>query len=283
MANRKGPDEITSEWLDVTPELAFKLLEANTHNRPLVQSRVERYARDMRAGQWRVNGDAVRFDINGILIDGQHRLWAVTESGVTLKMLVVRGLEPEAQDTIDQGKPRSIKEVFHLGGIENSRLVAPILLTIFRVSTNKPHIYTPEVAKAMYDYWHDDVQWMASAVSRYTKRATVAAALTIAHRKTPSVTDLFTGMVNSGTNLVQGQPAWLLREYIIAMLTRKRQSDVESMVVKKTLRALLAHLQKEKMANLQQSDAGWAYFVPDRRVLIPAAMRDSVWPVTEEK
>ena len=41
-------------------------------------------ARDMKAGHWRLTHQGIAFDPAGVLIDGQHRLWAIVESDTTL-------------------------------------------------------------------------------------------------------------------------------------------------------------------------------------------------------
>lgn len=102
--------------LDVTPAMAEALLNSNTKNRPLTSGRVEEYAAEMRAGRFPFNGDTVRFDTEAKMLDGQHRLWAIIETDVTMRMLLVFGLDPECFDTIDIGKIRTGPDtVWNLG------------------------------------------------------------------------------------------------------------------------------------------------------------------------
>jgi hypothetical protein len=72
------------EWMTVTPDQALKWLEdTNTNNRSVRDIHVQRLASDMKNGKWRgFNGEAIRFDSLGRLVDGQHRLWACTVAGV---------------------------------------------------------------------------------------------------------------------------------------------------------------------------------------------------------
>jgi hypothetical protein len=85
----------------VTPELAKQWLEANTHNRPLSEELVIAYMVDMLDGRWQYNGDAIRFDHTGRLIDGQHRLHACIEAGVPFETDSSRAgpLMPSARST----------------------------------------------------------------------------------------------------------------------------------------------------------------------------------------
>ena len=65
----------------ITPEEAAKMLETNQRNRNVSKNAVAAMARDMTAGHWRLNGEAIRIDGDGNLIDGQHRFSACVMSG----------------------------------------------------------------------------------------------------------------------------------------------------------------------------------------------------------
>jgi hypothetical protein len=108
--------DVQARLISVTPELAAKWLELNDHNRGVVTARVDQYAADMRRGEWRVNGEAIKISADGKILDGQHRLLAVLEADVAIETLVITGLEPDAQETMDQGRARSLADVFKLRG-----------------------------------------------------------------------------------------------------------------------------------------------------------------------
>jgi len=75
--------------VDVTPELAKTWLDANTSNRPVSELRVQQFAAQMQAGQWRLNHHGIAFAVDKTLLDGLHRLLAVIRSGKTVPMTVV--------------------------------------------------------------------------------------------------------------------------------------------------------------------------------------------------
>jgi hypothetical protein len=110
----------------VTPELAREWLGLNTHNRNLRTRVVLAYAADMASGNWQWNGDSVKFAADGTLLDGQHRLAAIAESGCTVAMLVVRGLKNETQDTVDGGVKRTFGDVLKLRGEQQPLILAAI-------------------------------------------------------------------------------------------------------------------------------------------------------------
>ena|GEM_PF-721449 len=117
-------DEITSAIEDVSPAQAQAWLNRGGHNRPTTKGRISRYARVMGRGEWRLNGEAIKFDRNGLIIDGKHRLLACVESGVTFRTLVIRGLEPEIFTVLDIGKNRTPGDIMGIAGYQNRVAVA---------------------------------------------------------------------------------------------------------------------------------------------------------------
>lgn len=115
MAEAKGA-KLTHTIADITPETAAKWLGQNIGNRNLRRQKVLQYARDMREGNWQLSGQAIQFDWNGRLIDGQHRLEAVIESGATIQALVVKGLDPKSREVIDTGAKRSASDALKFAG-----------------------------------------------------------------------------------------------------------------------------------------------------------------------
>lgn len=114
--------KVEAKMEKITPAKAKRYLANSNHgNRKLRPSRVEQYARDMVTDRWRFTGDAIRFNGDDTLIDGQHRLAAVVEAGVTVQMLVIRGLEDEAKTHIDTGAKRSFSDVLHYEGFSKNR------------------------------------------------------------------------------------------------------------------------------------------------------------------
>jgi hypothetical protein len=103
--------------VDVTPALAEDLLNrCNTRNRKLVDSHVELLADEMRAGRWRLTHQGIAFSPNRMLLDGQHRLWAVAMSGKTVPMRVFVNEPADTMTVVDAGKARSNDQLITLGG-----------------------------------------------------------------------------------------------------------------------------------------------------------------------
>lgn len=121
--------------MEVGPELAAKWLTGNTHNRNLRPSVVAKYAADMRAGEWKLTGEPVQFGSDGSLLNGQHRLTAIVESGRTVQLMVVTGLDPEVQERLDQGVPRQFSDVLNLRGESNPNLLAALTRKLHEYET----------------------------------------------------------------------------------------------------------------------------------------------------
>jgi hypothetical protein len=98
----------------ITPKQAEKYLQFNTSNRNLRKSLVSQYARDMTNGKWRLTHQGVAFNCDGTLLDGQHRLKAIVESGVTVQMLVARGVDSKNQLVMDDHAKRSAGDALTL-------------------------------------------------------------------------------------------------------------------------------------------------------------------------
>lgn len=111
----------------ITPDDARRYLGFNTHNRNLRARVVSGYARDMKSGNWRWNGETIKIAKDGTLLDGQHRLAAIVEAETAVDMLVIRGLPNLAQETMDAGAKRTLGDVLKLRGEAN---VVPLASTI---------------------------------------------------------------------------------------------------------------------------------------------------------
>jgi hypothetical protein len=97
-------------WLEIDPARAEEMLKRLEVNRRLVSNHVAFLAREMKDGLWKINGDTIRFS-GKRLLDGQHRLHAVVQSGITIWALVVEELDDASFDTIDTGRVRGAGDI----------------------------------------------------------------------------------------------------------------------------------------------------------------------------
>lgn len=89
-----------TETVNVTPELALKYLGTMKVNRRVKPQVVAQYAKDMQDGNWELTHQGIAFNTLNELNDGQHRLLAITQAGVTVPLQVTYGVDkPEVFDT----------------------------------------------------------------------------------------------------------------------------------------------------------------------------------------
>lgn len=207
--------------MEITPDLAEKWLTQNTHNRNLRDKAVLAYARDMEAGNWAENGEAVKFAKDGTLLDGQHRLQAIALSGVTVKMLVVTGLEGGTQETMDDGRKRTLSDALHLRNETNSVILGSLLRRALMWEMGQYRntgAYTPTNTECLtYLLHHPDVRASASAAASLRKPSRLpASVLGLTHwlfsRLDDEDAEWFFERLGSGVGLQQYHPVWTLRK-----------------------------------------------------------------------
>jgi hypothetical protein len=120
------PESVVPSRMTVTPEMAKDWTSRNLHNRPVRYTFVSQLARDMRAGNWDLNGETIKIADDGTLLDGQHRLYACMMAEVPFETFVITGLPASAQRTMDTGAKRRVSDQLSLAGEKNARALAPI-------------------------------------------------------------------------------------------------------------------------------------------------------------
>jgi hypothetical protein len=101
----------------ITPEHATSILENMTCNRKVRDRHVTRLAHMMRDGEWHDDaGDPIRFGSDNQLLDGQHRLWAIVQSGIPRRMVVLRGIQTGTMAVLDTGVRRTLADYLGMQG-----------------------------------------------------------------------------------------------------------------------------------------------------------------------
>jgi hypothetical protein len=139
--------------MEVGPELAAQWLEGNTHNRPLRQPLVDRLTRDIIAGRWRLTHQGIAFDTDGVLIDGQHRLWAIVLAAMPVRLRVFFNEPIDNMKAVDTGLARSNYDVLHLSG-EAGKITVNHLATL-RAMLAGDSSHTPRLTVS------EEAEWMA--------------------------------------------------------------------------------------------------------------------------
>ncbi len=120
----------TVEFFTLTPAHAEKFLSRNTSNRNIRPGKVREYARDMRNGKWLPYVQAIAFDWNGTMINGQHTCQAAIESGASVKVILVKGLDPDTRDVMDTGSKRTAADALKLRGSDGNHTILSAMARI---------------------------------------------------------------------------------------------------------------------------------------------------------
>ena len=158
------PTEMTAsiEYIDKTKASALLLLPYG-QQRSLTKSMVEKLAQAMNANEFI---DAIVNPIfisnTGKLLDGQHRLTALTHTNKTIPFLVVRGLPEETFVYFDQNKPRAAKDALKVRGVRNADKVAIVTKLIYHLLEGKSSVPRNEVLDRMVE----DYPAIESAVAK---------------------------------------------------------------------------------------------------------------------
>lgn len=233
IAQRKRNVEPEHYVVTVTPELAEKWLGINTRNRHIRPSVVDRYTRDMLEGEWQYNGDPIRISETNIVLDGQHRLHAVLQSGVSMRALVVTGLPDETQNTMDIGAARTMGDQLGLAGEKDAARLAAIARLAVGQSRGRWGMasYHPTHAEMRkYLSEHPDLRMACSIASRAQKDLPCSPSLIGAIYHSCAQIDrgdaeLFFGeQLCDGIGLFATDPAHVLRRKLRDDTTRGRSS-----------------------------------------------------------
>lgn len=101
--------------------LLFEEGEKFVQQRQVLESHVDDLARAMLRGEWLAThqGMAMSNRGDGLVLDGQHRLWAVVRSGVPCVFTVARGVPDEAFSKMDGQRTRTPQQLLGMLGINN--------------------------------------------------------------------------------------------------------------------------------------------------------------------
>ena len=107
----------------INPKKSKEYLKKNINNprgsNSLNRAHVKKLADDMKAGLWQLNAEPIVFDEDGFLKNGQHRLAAVILSGVTIEVVVIRGVSRDV-DIYDAQLKRTLNQMLKAKGFTES-------------------------------------------------------------------------------------------------------------------------------------------------------------------
>lgn len=222
------------ERIAVNPTKAQEWLGQNLErNRPISKGRVRSLAGDMTNGRWRSNGETLKFDRTGRLIDGQHRLSAVIAAERTVEFDVAFDVPEDAVQTIDQGRSRGAADVLHMHGLANAKVLSGSAKIVMNYLDGYNPSYT-QTAPAIQDFvdrFPDIEKYAGLATSLFgiIPPSPVGAVLYLGSvdGTRAKMVDTFVAGLRTGVNLDEGDPRLALRTSVANL--RARQSGSKAM------------------------------------------------------
>lgn len=222
-AVERGQREVFAEIITVTPALAEVLLTHNPDNRNIRPVKLGHYAADMINGRWVLNGETIKVSREGLINDGQHRLRAICESGVSLSVLFVFGLERASRTTVDQGAARTAGDYLTMDQVANGNLAAGIARLVMAYEASggktigkaKDYTNSEVVERVHRDPNMIEAARYAMAANKFTKGMAVpsiiGACFYILTDEHPSDAEGYMNQVCYGENIRRGDPAFAVR------------------------------------------------------------------------
>lgn len=139
-------EPLKTRKVQVTPELAAQWLKTNQENRNLSDEWIRKLSRDMTNNDFPNVGETLKFDTNGHLIDGQHRLKAVILSGKTVEFFVVENIPRDYRYRMDQVRVRKPSDALTMEHhVPNSQMaVATVrIILMWQIEVIKSQTFTP--------------------------------------------------------------------------------------------------------------------------------------------
>ena len=273
----------------VTPAIAEDWLTKNWRNRMLRPAHISRLARDMKAGRWVLNGEAIRFDTSGKLIDGQHRLLACMEAGAAFVSLVMYDCPPGVQGSLVGAVPRSFADELKMNGHAHTVLLSSSAkcCAVFDAFGHWEPQFTREITYfEQQDAFRKHEEKILSAahyaVERYHRSpqrhdrigVTQLSSMLVHFREhNREVADWFVDKAYSGAMIDEKEPIFLLRRVFAPRDPHRRLSHARRWAF--TIRAFNWTLEGRKMSRLYWRAGG---MTPE-----PFPRIGDVWDDPEEK
>ncbi len=215
-----------AEVQTLNPEVAKSWLERNTKNRPINLKHVAHLAKVMKRGEWKCNGEAIKISEDNVLLDGQHRLLAILDSGATIQSLVVYGLSQDVFPTMDRPLVRSAAQVLAMNNCANSSMVSSALNLVGgydEKTLNKTGGYSDSSPNRILKLYHQHPEvhqtvsaWDHKVRKIMSSRSAWHAAVYICSRVNKDDADRFFNSVVIGLKTTHGEPMTLNSpEYVL--------------------------------------------------------------------
>ena len=118
--------EMVTMTMLITPEQAQCWLDAMPHQRWVRQNKIRMLSRQMLEGRWKLTPNGLAINPSGHVIDGQHRLMVIAQTGKSVMMRVTFNAPDDSFLVIDGGtSPKNLDDALRHHGV--SRAISAII------------------------------------------------------------------------------------------------------------------------------------------------------------
>lgn len=232
--NLAHPGRWSEAGVEVTPAYAQALMEHwdQERQRPMFVKTVNLYAAQMRANQWHLGGTSIKVDTEGKLINGGHRLEALslqTDWELGFLFDFIWNAHPGEFQTEDQGRNRSRGDLLAAKGFSEYRTqVAACTGLLWRYQYHRQafrkwsHLQpTPDDFMSLAEAWRPEIVETITEWPRLTRikvNGTAAVVFYIAAQRAwpagRSELQAYMAELMYGEHVGRSDPAYTIREYL---------------------------------------------------------------------
>lgn len=104
----------------IDKDKALFYLSKSTGNRSINRRSVDTLKKLIQEGEWHYQISPIQFSEDGALIDGHHRLTAISECEKSVPVMLMQNVPDKARRFIDTGKPRRFSDTLAYNGFKNT-------------------------------------------------------------------------------------------------------------------------------------------------------------------
>lgn len=220
----------------ITPAQATAILNANTGNRPIRDTRVTEMARAIKEDRWKLTNDAITmtggsYEKPGRLLNGQHRLFACIETNTPIEVLVLFGADEDSYAVMDTGAKRVASDLLPRPH-QNQRRGATMLVYCYEHQALSCTAYNVSPGNDEILKTYEDHPAIGLTVDQHlqalkvltTAQSGVLGAFALLREHDRANADTFIESVLTGHQLEKDAPELTLRNRLIAESTRGGRS-----------------------------------------------------------
>jgi hypothetical protein len=252
---------ITVAIEEIAPQRATAWLERNKKNRPIRQIHVKRISWLIVGGRWKLNGNSIKIDEDGNVLDGQHRLWACIEANMPIITIVVYNIKRDAFATVDTVQAlrtaTDVLKVTHDVSKRGKDISAALIwlshleadtIATYRRSGNRIENDVVETAYAK----HPEIVDAVTRVSKLGKLANVAILAFVYYvlcQRNAALAARFINSLENPAALPINDPFYMLRASYVSLYSNPRRVNPIA-VIAVTFKALNYAARNEKVSVL---------------------------------